>query len=131
MNLRLCYRLTAMLSIKTGVLPLALLLATLCPGQDQPKAEHDVQPATLVHRVSPDYPTSRKKEGLQGIVHLRITIAKDGSVREVNIVDGDSRLAKSAEKAVKQWRYKPALKDGEPVEVQATVAVAFALKPAQ
>jgi TonB family protein len=113
------------------VVQLLLLAASLCAAQEQPKTNQDVQPATLIHRVSPDYPSSWKREGLQGTVHLRLTIAKDGSVRDVQVVDGDSRLAKSAEKAVKQWRYKPALRNGEPVETQATVAVAFALKPAQ
>jgi TonB family protein len=108
-----------------------LLAASVCFGQDQPKAEQDVQPAILIHRVKPDYPDSWKREGLQGTVHLHLTIAKDGSVRDIKLVDGDSRLTKSAEKAVKQWRYKPALRNGEPVEVQTTVAVAFALKAVQ
>ena len=120
-----------MLRLKAGISLLALLLASYCSGQDQPRAGQDVQPATLVHRVSPDYPGSWKKEGLQGTVHLHMTIAKDGSVRDIKIVDGDSRLAKSAEKAVKQWRYKPALKNGVPVEIQSTVAVTFSLKNPQ
>jgi protein TonB len=81
--------------------------------------------------VKPDYPDSWKREGLQGTVHLHLTIAKDGSVRDIKLVDGDSRLTKSAEKAVKQWRYKPALRNGEPVEVQTTVVLAFALKAVQ
>jgi TonB family protein len=98
---------------------------------NQPKAGQDVQPAKIVHYVRPDYPDSWKREGLQGTVHVRITIAKDGSVRDVNVVDGDSRLAKSALKAVKQWRYSPALKNGEPVELQSTAAVTFALKAVQ
>lgn len=122
----------AMLLSKAGISLLALLLAASgSHQQDQSKAGQDVQPATLVHRVNPDYPDSWKKQGLQGTVHLHITIAKDGNVRDVKVVDGDSRLAKSAEKAVKQWRYKPALRNGEPVEVEATVAVAFALKAVQ
>jgi TonB family protein len=121
-----------MLLSKAGISLLALLLAASgSHQQDQSKAGQDVQPATLVHRVNPDYPDSWKKQGLQGTVHLHITIAKDGNVRDVKVVDGDSRLAKSAEKAVKQWRYKPALRNGEPVEVEATVAVAFALKAVQ
>ena len=82
-----------------------LLAASVRFGQNQPKAEQDVQPATLIHRVKPDYPDSWKREGLQGTVHLHVTISKDGSVRDIKVVDGDSRLAKSAEKAVKQWRY--------------------------
>lgn len=46
-------------------------------------------------------------------------------------LDGDARLAKSAEKAVKKWRYKPKMVNREPVEVQTTIAVVFALKAAQ
>jgi TonB family protein len=120
-----------MLRRKPAISLLAVLLASYCSGQDQPKAGQDVQPATLVHQVSPDYPGSWKKEGLQGTVHLRMTIAKDGSVRDVTVVDGDARLARSAEKALKQWRYKPAMKNGEPVEIQSTVAVTFGLKAVQ
>jgi periplasmic protein TonB len=108
-----------------------LLAASVCFGQDQPKVGQNVQPATLTHRVKPDYPDSWKREGMQGTVHLHVTIAKDGSVRDIKVVDGDSRLAKSAEKAVKQWRYKPAMRNGEPVEIQVTVAVVFALSSVQ
>jgi TonB family protein len=120
-----------MLRLVASVSLLALLLATRSPAQNQPKAAQDVQPPKMVHWVRPDYPDSWKREGLQGTVHVRFTIAKDGSVRDVNVVDGDSRLAKSALKAVKQWRYSPALKNGEPVELQSTAAVVFALKAAQ
>ena len=130
-----------MLRINAGVSLLALLLATYSPGQEQPrqdpatqeqpKAGKDVvQNAILVNRVAPEYKASWKKEGLQGTVHLSMTIAKDGSVRDLRVVDGDSLLAKSALKAVRQWRYKPALKNGEPVEVQSTIAVVFALNAA-
>jgi Gram-negative bacterial TonB protein C-terminal len=48
---------------------------------------------------------------------------------DVKVVDGDSLLAKPAE--VKQWRYKPALRNGKPVAVQVTVGVAFTLKAVQ
>jgi TonB family protein len=121
-----------MLFARAGIAWLGLLLAApLCLPQDQPKAEQGVQTAILVHRVNPDYPSEWKRAGLQGTVHLRATIAKDGSVKEITVVDGDARLAKSAEKALTQWRYKPAMRDGAPVEVRTTVAVAFALKPTQ
>ena len=107
------------------------LAAPLCFAQDQPKAGRDVQPAILIHRVNPDYPNAWKREGLQGTVHLRATIAKDGSVKDLTVVDGDALLAKSAETALKQWRYKPAMKNGEALETQITVAITFALKPVQ
>jgi len=107
-----------------------LLAASLCFAQDAPKAGQDVQPATLIHRVPPDYPDAWKREGIQGTVHLRAIIAKDGTVQDITLLDGDSRLAKSAEKAVKKWRYQPKTVNGEPVEVQTTIAVVFALRPA-
>jgi periplasmic protein TonB len=107
-----------------------LLAASVCFAQDPPKAGQDVQAATLIHRVSPDYPDAWKREGIQGTVHLRATIAKDGTVQDITVLDGDSHLAKAAETAVRKWRYKPKMVDGEPVEVQITIAVVFALKPA-
>jgi periplasmic protein TonB len=121
-----------MILSRAGILWLGLLLAaSLCFAQDPPKAAQNVQPATLVHHVQPDYPEAWKREGIQGTVHLRAIMAKDGSVQGVTVLDGEPRLAKSAEKAVKKWRYKPKMVNGEPVEVQTTIAVAFALKPVQ
>jgi TonB family protein len=121
----------AMILPRAGIAWLALLLAApLCFAQEQSKAGQDLEPAALVHQVPPDYPDAWKREGLQGTVHLRATIAKDGTLQAVTVLDGDARLAKSAEKAVKKWRYKPKMLKGEPVEVQTTIAVVFALKPA-
>jgi protein TonB len=121
-----------MILSRAGIPWLGLLLATsLCFAQDPPRAGQDVQPATLIHRVQPDYPDAWKREGIQGTVHLRAIIAKDGSVQGVTVLDGDARLAKSAEKAVKKWRYKPKMLNGEPVDVQTTIAVVFALKSVQ
>ena len=117
---------------RAGIPWLGLLLAaSLCFAQDPPKAGQDVQPAALIHQVSPDYPDAWKKEGIQGTVHLRAIIAKDGTLQGITLLDGDSRLAKSAEKAVKKWRYRSKMLNGEPVEVQTTIAVVFALKPAR
>ena len=117
---------------RAGIAWLALLLAaSLCFAQDPSKAEQDVQPAVLIHQVPPDYPAAWKREGLQGTVHVRATIAKDGTLQGVTVLDGDARLAKSAEKAVKKWRYRSKMLNGEPVEVQTTIAVVFALKPAR
>lgn len=118
-----------MILLRAGFPGLGILLAaSLCFAQDQPKAGQDVQPATLIHRVNPDYPDSWKRQGIQGTVHLRATIAKDGSVRDVKVIDGDPLLAKSAENALKKWRYKPTMVNGEPVDVQTNIAIVFALK---
>jgi TonB family protein len=106
-----------------------VLGASLCFAQDQPKPKQDVHPAVLINRVSPDYPDSWKRQGIQGTVHLSATINKDGTVRDVKVIDGIPLLVKSAETAMKQWRYKPTTVDGVPVDVQTTVAITFALNP--
>ncbi len=109
---------------------LGLLLAlSPCFAQDQPKPKQAVHPAVLIYKVSPDYPDSWKREGIQGVVHLRATITKEGTVRDVTVIDGVPPLVKSAETALKQWRYKPTTVDGDPVDVQTTVAFTFALTP--
>ena len=107
---------------------LGLFLAVApCFAQDQPKPKQDVHPAVLIYRVSPDYPDAWKRQGIQGVVHLRAIITKEGTVRDIKVVDGIPVLAKSAETAFKQWRYKPTTVDGVPVDVQTTVAITFAI----
>lgn len=106
-----------------------VLGASLCFAQDQPKPKQDVHPAVLVYKVNPDYPDSWKRQGIQGVVHLRATITKEGTVRDVTVIDGVPPLVKSAETAFKQWRYKPTTVDGVPVDVPTTVAFTFALNP--
>jgi protein TonB len=117
---------------RKGIALLGLLLAaSLCSAQDQPKTGKNVQPAVLIHYVKPDYPDAWKREGIQGTVHLHAIITKEGNLQNVTVIDGDARLAKSAEKAVKKWRYKPTAANGEPVDVETTLAITFALNPVQ
>ncbi len=99
--------------------------------QDQSKPKQEVHPAVLIYKVSPDYPDSWKRQGIQGVVHLRATITKEGTVRDVAVIDGVPPLVKSAETAFKQWRYKPTTVDGVPIDVQTAVAISFSLTPAK
>ena len=52
-------------------------------------------------------------------------IGRDGSVRQVKVIDGDRTLAKAATDAVKQWRYKPYLVNGQPADVETQITVNF------
>jgi TonB family protein len=61
----------------------------------------------LVTRVNPVYPPEAKKAGIQGIVVLRATIEKDGSVSNLLALSGPPKLVKAALEAVRQWRYEP------------------------
>jgi TonB family protein len=82
----------------------------------------------LIKEVNPIYPEAAKANGVQGTVKLHVILAKDGSVRQAELVSGDPLLVQAAIDAVKQWRYRPSLLNGQPVEVDNEVSVVFYLK---
>jgi protein TonB len=88
----------------------------------------EVMAAMLVNRVEPKYPTIAIAAHISGTVHLRAIISKDGTVRELEVVDGNPLLAQAALVAVQNWRYQPTRLNGEPVEVETYVTVNFVLK---
>ncbi len=81
----------------------------------------------LVHEVQPVYPPLAREGRIQGVVRLSAIISKDGSVRELDLIGGHPLLVPAAINAVKQFVYRPFLKDGQPVEVAATIVVQFTL----
>ena len=86
-----------------------------------------VQAASLVKKVTPEYPPIAKTAHVQGTVVLRAIIAKDGSVEQLQFVSGPPLLMASAMSAVKEWKYKPTELNGQPVEVDTTVQVVFSM----
>ena len=82
----------------------------------------------LVASVPPNYPEVARLAGIEGDVTLRILVGEDGTVRDLRPVSGPPVLARSAMRAVEQWRYAPALVDGRPVDVVTTVTFAFHLR---
>ena len=84
-----------------------------------------VQEARLVKRVLPEYPKSPCEERVSGTVHLLVTVSKDGSIGDVRVDEGHPSLSHAAELAIKQWRYRPTLLNGSPVDVKTDVYVQF------
>jgi protein TonB len=82
---------------------------------------------SVVHRVEPEYPQEALEQKIQGAVTLDVRIAPDGAVEIVNLVTGQRLLGDAAIAAVKQWRFKPHLIKGQPVEVQTKVILNFRL----
>jgi TonB family protein len=80
----------------------------------------------IVQRV-PAYPEVAKQHGVEGDVVMQALISKDGTVKRVHVIEGDSRLRSAAEEAVYKWRYRPYVLHGQPVEVATTVTVNFDL----
>jgi periplasmic protein TonB len=84
--------------------------------------------ANLISQVKPVYPQSARDAGIEGLVHLQGIIGRDGNFLTVYVVSSKDRdLATAALDAVKQWRYKPTLLNGEPIEVVTDVEVEFTL----
>jgi len=81
----------------------------------------------VTNKVAPYYPPEAKEQRIQGTVRLQTLIAEDGTVQELDWMEGDPILAEAAIAAVRQWRYRPMLINGVPVEVQSTVDVVFTL----
>jgi protein TonB len=81
----------------------------------------------LVHKVIPTYPAIGRAVRAQGTIQLQATISRDGTIENLRVVGGPPLLQQAAVDAVKQWRYRPYLLNGEPVEVETTINVDFKL----
>ena len=87
----------------------------------------NVSQANLVYQVAPVYPAIAKSAHISGTVVLHAIIGQDGTVQNLQYISGPPLLMKSAMDAVQQWRYKPTLFNGDPVNVDTTLTVVFTL----
>jgi len=83
--------------------------------------------ANLIHNVAPTYPSEAGRARIEGTVVLLAVIAKDGTVQDVRVESGLPVLAQAAIDAVKQWRYRPYVLNGEPIEVDSQITINFTL----
>jgi TonB family protein len=79
----------------------------------------------LTHKVDPVYPDVARKEKVEGVVLIDAVIGSNGTVLHVQPLSGPEILAPAAVDAVKWWRFRPYDVNGEPVEVETTIAVGF------
>lgn len=86
-----------------------------------------VSTGLLIKKVTPNYPQLAKQARIQGSVVLQAEISKEGTIQNLQLISGHPMLAPAAIEAVKQWRYKPYLLNGEPVAVETQVVVNFSL----
>jgi len=86
-----------------------------------------VTAASLINKVQPVYPEIARQERLSGTVRLHAIIDKEGNIRELRVISGRCSLARASVDAVRRWRYRPTLLVGQPVEVDTTIDVIFAL----
>jgi protein TonB len=86
-----------------------------------------IDPAMLIHRVEPTFPTLARQTGREGRVELHALIGTDGAVRALQVLEGDAMFYNSALDAVRQWRYKPTFLNGRPVEIDTHITVIYKL----
>ena len=86
-----------------------------------------VAEANLIHKVLPVYPVLAKSTRVQGTVEFTAIISKQGAIENLRLVHGHPLLVQAAREAVLQWKYRPTLLNGEPVEVVTDIIVNFTL----
>jgi protein TonB len=103
-------------------------MAVPSPAQPQKvRVPSVIAEGNLIHDVKPYYPPQARQAKIEGTVVLLAVIDKDGSVRDVQVKSGAPLLAQAAIEAVRQWRYKPYLLRGQPVEVDTQITINFTL----
>ena len=98
------------------------------PTVQRVRVSQGVTKGMVVYRVEPTYPPLARQARIQGVVVLTAIIDKNGNIQNLRLVSGHPMLTPAAINAVKQWRYKPFLLNGQPVEVETTVTVTFELQ---
>lgn len=88
----------------------------------------NLDPAMLIHRVEPVYPALARQIHKEGRVELRAIIGTDGSIQSLQIVAGDPLFDLSAKEAVAQWRYRPTILNGQPVEIDTYITVVYTMQ---
>lgn len=86
-----------------------------------------VMEGTVIYKSTPVYPAIALAARIEGTVVLLATISKNGTIENLRVASGPEMLQQAAIDAVKTWRYRPYLLNGQPVEVETTVNVVFSL----
>jgi TonB family protein len=115
--------------------PVSPLLACHAPTEPPPETppERIVVSAAVVagNKIQgkvPKYPKDAKRAHVEGTVVLRGVISKSGDIEDLCVIQGPAKLQQAAYDAVKTWKYRPYLRNGEPLEVETQVNVIFTLR---
>jgi len=103
-----------------GVIPIR-------PSVRPPQRVSVMMEGLLIHRVQPLYPPLAKAARIQGTVQLQAIIGKSGTIQNLEVLSGHPMLVSAAVEAVRHWRYRPYILNGEPVEVETQITINFVL----
>lgn len=85
----------------------------------------NIRPPKIISSTLPDYPSIARNAGVEGAVVIEVVIDKAGKVTDAHAISGPQMLRKPALDAVRGWKYKPSLLDGEPISVEMLVTIQF------
>ena len=91
------------------------------------RVSQGVMQGLIIKKVQPKYPKEAKKKHVEGSVILRAVISQTGDIGELQLISGPDLLVPSAMEAVKQWKYRPFLLQGQPVEIDTQITVNYTL----
>jgi len=97
------------------------------PGVQRIRVGEGVQASGLLFKVEPEYPPMARAARISGVVRFNVVIGADGRIQHMTLVSGHPLLVPAAQEAVRQYRYRPVLLNGQPVEVVTVVEVPFAM----
>jgi periplasmic protein TonB len=109
----------------TSTLPIVPKFQPVVP--QRVRVSQGVTTGLLLHKVQPEYPILARSARIQGEVVLKAIIDRAGNIQDLQLVSGHPMLVPAAIAAVKEWRYRPYLLNGQPVEVESNVTVTFLL----
>jgi len=98
------------------------------PTLEQEPRRSVMMEGNLVHRIDPTYPAIAKTAGVQGIVLVRAVISSYGRIEQAQVISGSPLLSAAALEAIRQWKYRPYVLNGTPIEVETEITVNFVLQ---
>ncbi|HEY3441543.1 MAG TPA: energy transducer TonB [Paludibaculum sp.] len=87
----------------------------------------NVQDALVISRKIPEYPALARSMRVEGKVVFQAVIGTAGTIQQLQLVSGHPLLVQAAMDAVRQWRYRPTMLNGDPIEVDTVISVSFTL----
>ena len=87
----------------------------------------NVQDAMVISRKIPEYPAMARTMRIEGKVVFQAVIGTAGTIQQLQLISGHPMLVQAAMDAVRQWRYRPTMLNGDPIEVDTVISVSFTL----
>jgi TonB family protein len=109
---------------------LEIAKAGSAPARPSAPATNAAQRERIADVAQPAYPPLAQHMNVQGSVVLQALIGADGAIQNLRVMSGPAILSTAAQQAVREWRFKPVLQNGQAVETRATITVNFTIKVA-